>query len=140
MRERGPRGRPHQDAGQHARRANPPECVKALRAWQGRPGARARLTSSGSSSGRRAATTSTPASRSTSTRCAGPSRPGSRAGSSAVRKLIMGPIEGDVTEEHYIERDLAMLYDAICRIRLDLAPKGKIIAFPGTKAAGDGHG
>jgi hypothetical protein len=49
--------------------------------------------------------------------------------------LLLGHIEGDVTEEHYIERDLAMLRDAVCRIRLDLAGMGKIIAFPAAKSS-----
>jgi integrase len=52
----------------------------------------------------------------------------------AVRKMLMGHVEGDVTEEHYIERDLAMLREAVCRIRLDLAPEGKVM-FPGAKAS-----
>ncbi len=47
-------------------------------------------------------------------------------GERGVRKLLLGHIEGDVTEEHYIERDLAMLHYAVCRIRLDLST-GKVI-------------
>jgi hypothetical protein len=35
-----------------------------------------------------------------------------------------------VDEEHYIERGLPMLQEAVCRIRLDLIKKGKLIAFP----------
>jgi integrase len=58
----------------------------------------------------------------------------------AVRKILMGHLEGDVTEEHYIDRDLAMLHDAVCRIRLDLGPKGKVIAFPGPKAVNGSDG
>jgi integrase len=48
----------------------------------------------------------------------------------SVRKLLLGHVEGDVTEEHYIDRDLAQLYDAVCRIRLDVSSKGKVIALP----------
>jgi integrase len=36
----------------------------------------------------------------------------------AVRKLLLGHIEGDVTEEHHIERDLAMLYHRSGRITI----------------------
>ena len=45
------------------------------------------------------------------------------------RKLLLGHLEGDVAEEHYIERDLAMRYDAACSIRLNLS-KAKVIPLP----------
>jgi integrase len=57
---------------------------------------------------------------------------------SAIRKALMGHIEGDVTESSYIERDLAMLQEAVLRIRLDLAKRGQLIAFPVAKTAADG--
>ncbi len=48
----------------------------------------------------------------------------------AVRKKLMGHTEGgDVTEDFYIERDLPMLRDAVCRIRLDLT-RGRVIEMP----------
>lgn len=64
---------------------------------------------------------------------------GAGGGRERLRKRLLGHIEGDVTEEHYIERDLAMLREAVCRIRLELSEKGKVIfaTFPGAKAAGD---
>jgi integrase len=54
----------------------------------------------------------------------------------AVRKLLMGHDQhDDVTEEHYIERDLPMLYEAVCKIRLDLSERGQVIAMPVKRAA-----
>jgi hypothetical protein len=52
------------------------------------------------------------------------------------RKLLLGHVEGDVTEEHYIERDLAMLHEAVCRIRLDLTRReGVALPFPAAGTA-----